>query len=416
MLIDPYMSTKTTSVAADGLAVLVVEGAKFERRSLCRLMRAAGAEHVAEATDLEAARRVLTQRRRPRWLLLADPERIDDPELHALAALASQHDIVASLLLTAQRPPAADALRDKARRCGLPLLAALRKPVSAEEAGMLLRRLAAAPVAEPRLPVISKEELNECLRAGRVRARFQPKLELDSGRPVACEASSYLDHARYGDVPVAGLAPALAQLGAHRVMTASVMREAASLVRALRAKALDARVSVNLVADVLSEPGDAAALDSYVRTLGVSPGDLALEIDLSRRSQEPSYLADNLARLKLRGYALALDEPATMPQDDPAHAHFTEVKLRWPGPDSPAPQRDDLRAVLDRARKQGMSACALGVRNADDLQQARRAGFELGQGELFAGFMPAIDIVAWMEREERSRSFAATDQRLDLAG
>jgi EAL domain-containing protein (putative c-di-GMP-specific phosphodiesterase class I) len=409
---------KTPHPTADSPAVLVIEASKFERRSLCRLMRAAGAQRVAEAADLESARRLLAVRHLPHWLLVTDPDRLGDDGLGALRDLAAEHAVATVLLLTQRRQAEADDLRSHAAQCGLHVLAVMRKPVSAEQAGTLLRNLQQRAGATPAVPALSRDELNECLRSGRVRARFEPKIDLQSGRPVACEAISYVAHARYGEVSAAGFGHAMAQLGAQRVMTATVLREAASLVRSLRAKSLNTQVSVNLGYEVLSECGDANALDAYVRTLGITAADLALEIDAGRHAASPDF-ADNLARLKLRGYALALDHPApTLALDNPAHAHFCEVKLSLPGGDEARAilERQGLLAAVASARKQGMTACALGVRTLADLMHARQAGFEAGQGAFFAASMPAAETVLWVEREERARSFAERAQAENQAG
>ena len=399
---------KTPHPTADSPAVLVIEASKFERRSLCRLMRAAGAQRVAEAADVEASRRLLAVRHWPHWLLVADPDRLGDDGLGALRDLASEHAIATVLLLTQRREPEADDLRARAAECGLPVLAVMRKPLSAEQAGTLLRDLSQRDGAAPAAPSLSRDELNECLRSGRVRARFEPKISLQSGRPMACEAIAYVAHARYGEVSAAGFGHAVAQLGAQRVMTATVLREAAALVRSLRARSLSTQVSVNLGYEVLSEDGDANALDAYVRTLGIGAADLMLEIDAGRHSASASF-ADNLARLKLRGYALALDHPApTLALEHPAQGHFCEVKLSLPGSAEAraTPEHQGLAAAVVNAHKQGMTACALGIRTLADLMHARQAGFDAGQGTFFAASMPAAEAVLWVEREERTRSFA----------
>jgi EAL domain-containing protein (putative c-di-GMP-specific phosphodiesterase class I) len=412
------MSAKRTPhPTADSPAVLVIEASKFERRSLCRLMRAAGAERVAEAADLEGARRLLAVRHWPHWLLVTDPDRLGDFGLDALRDLAVEHGVATVLFLTQRREPAATDLRSRAAQCGLPVLAVMRKPLSAEQAGTLLRGLGQTAGAPTGVQSLSRDELNECLRSGRVRARFEPMIDLQSGQPVACEAISYVAHARYGDVPAAGFGHAMAQLGAQRVMSATVLREAATLVHSLRAKNLNAKVSVNLGYEVLSECGDASALDAYVRTLGVTATDLVLEIDASRHGASPSF-ADNLARLKLRGYDLALDHPALALTLDPAHMHFCEVKMSWPGSSAAraASERQGLMAAVVSARKHGMTVCAVGVRTLADLTHARQAGFEVGQGEFFAASLPAAEVVLWMEREERNRSFADRTQAQNQAG
>lgn len=388
-------------------ALLVIEAAKFERRSLCRMLRATGAEHVTEAADIAAAQRILAVRRWPQWMLVADPDRLADAGVQALRDLAASHRVLTTLLLTERKPAEAEELRAHAAACGLPVLAVVRKPMSAEQAGTLLRSLGEAEPAKA-WPVLSRDELHECLRTGRVRARFEPKIDLRSGRPVSCETISYVAHAHYGEIPASGLNDAVAQLGAHRMVTASALREAAALVRSLRAKGLAATVSVNLGFEVLSEPGDAGALDAYVRTLGIAPSDLVLELDAGRHAHADTF-GENLARLKLRGYTLSLEHAAATPALDlPAHVHFSEIKLNWADKGTPStmPEQLALSVAVADAHKQGLSTCAVGVRTVSDLERARQAGVRAGQGELFAGSMPAAEALLWIEREERNRTFA----------
>ncbi len=406
---------KTSQPAADSPAILVIEAAKFERRSLCRLMRAAGAERVAEAVDFDAARHQFAVRRGRHWLVVVDPERQAGAGLEALRDLAAEYCVVAILLLTQRKPAAIEELRAQALQLGLPVISVLRKPVSVEQAGTLLRRLAQPPVRTAS-PVLSRDELNQCLRTGRMHARFEPKIDLHSGRPVACEALAYVAHPLYGAVSAAGFGQALAQLGAQRMLAASVLRECASLVRELRAKALDTPLAVNLGLEVLCEPGDANALDAYVRTLGIGPADLALEIDATRMSMFSATVADNLRRLEGCGYTLALDGPAALLDLDAAtRACFSEVKLSCTAPPGDPRPGFGAHAALEAARDLGLPACALDVRTLADLQQAREAGFETAQGPLFASALPAAEAVLWVEREERNRSFCRPVQRENQA-
>jgi EAL domain-containing protein (putative c-di-GMP-specific phosphodiesterase class I) len=406
-------STKNLQIQGNAPAVLVIDGNKFQRRCLTRLMRAAGADRVTEAVDVHAALGVLLKRAEPRWLLVADPDRLEDPELHALRELVLQHPAVRFLLLTERRHPAAAELQTRASRIGLPLAAAVRKPLSAEETGMMLRRIAALEDDGANIPALSEEELNECLRAGRLRARFQPQIDLQTGAPVACEAFSYLVHPRHGEIAAAGLGFTAAKLGAQRMLTASLLREAAGLVRMQREKKIDAKVGVDMTFEMLSEPSDANALDAYVRTLGIAPHDLALELQSSRQRFSAPEVSDNLARLKLRGYALVLEQGVAL--GAPALPHFTQLKLRWKGMQA-SEDHELLERALGAAHDEGMNVCALGLDTASDLEQAREAGFNLGQGASIAVPMTAEEAAAWMEREQRQLHFAPQRMRHNCAG
>jgi len=400
--------------------LLVIERQRFPRRALCRLLRAAGADKVVDAVDLQAASRVIAEHEASSWMIVADPDAFGEDGMRALAGLCSPEYAIVFLLLCTRRGEDLERLRSEAKTHGMNLLAALRKPVSVEEIGSLFRRLPSsmrAPLGERR-HLLSKEELGECLRLGRLKARFQPKIDLATGRPTSCEAVPFVTHLHYGDIPPSSYASAMSQLGAQRVMTASVLRDAAKFVRAMRDKGLLGTVSVNLSSEVLSEPGDAATLDAYVRTLGITPGDLTLEIGKCPTLRSPPHFAENLARLKMRGYALAMDESAAGARiDHPTHTHFAEIKLGRPllaklGADVEITK--SIAATVRTAHRFGMVACAVGLETVGELEQARDVGIDLGQGALFADCLPAEEALAWMQSEERARTYRQIELKSEL--
>lgn len=404
------MPLKKTQSTTGSPAVLVIESTKFQRRSLCRLIRAAGANQVAEALDTRDAERVLTRGRALEWIIVADPDLLGADAMQALKTLSDQFSVMGTLLLTHRRG-AFDELREQAQHAGLTILTVLRKPVSAEEMGTLLRQFAqSANIGAARALVLSKDELSECLRAGNMRARFQPKVDLESGRPICCEALPYITHSRHGLVPAARFNQAIVQLGAQRVMTASVLRDAAELVRSLRDRDLDTLVAVSLGADVLCEHSDATSLDAYVRTLGISAADLVLEINATRDAIAEIAMADNLARLKLRGYRLVIKEDLPVASlSESAYAHFSEIKVRLVGSANGVATPDateQLAALLVSARKHGLASCAVDIKAGVDLDQLRRTGFAFAQGDLISPSLTADEVLNWVAREEQARSFS----------
>jgi EAL domain-containing protein (putative c-di-GMP-specific phosphodiesterase class I) len=402
-------SKKSMQSKPGALGVLVIESTKFQRRSLCRLIRAAGADHVAEAVDIADAARVLGRGRYPEWIVVADPDLMPEPAFASLKALTEQYPVAGALLLT-NRKGVFDELRMRAREAELRLIDVLRKPISAEEMGTLLRQFALASnnaVARPQ--AISREELSECLRSGAVRARFMPRIDLDTGHPACCEAIPYIAHPTFGAVPAERFSHAVAQLGAQRVMTASVLRDAAELVRQLRDWDLDAAVAVGIGIEVLSESSDAASLDAYVRTLGITSSDLSLEVSAGSDVVTDHIVADNLARLKLRGYRLVLREDSNVAAlTDPVYAHFSEIKLRRgrsPQQAADAQQADRIASLLSAAGKHGMAACAVDVQPGADLGVLRRDGFDFAQGEYFVSPMSIEETLHWIARVVKSRHY-----------
>ena len=402
--------------------LLVIERQRFHRRALCRLLRAAGADRVVDAIDLHAAVRVIAEHETASWMIVADPDAFGSDGVRALSSLGAGEYAIVFLLLCNRRGDALEQLRNEAKTHGMNLLAALRKPVSVEEIGSLFRRLPSSVrrASSERRHLLTRDELSECLRVGRLKARFQPKVDLASGRPASCEAFSFVTHLHHGDMPPASYAGAIAQLGAQRVMTASVLRDAAKFVRSLREKGLTTTVAVNLAPEVLSEAGDAATLDAYVRTLGIAPADLTLEIGECPSLRSPPHFAENLARLKLRGYRLAMDESAEAVRiDHPTHTHFSEIKLGRAvllKMSTDAEVVKSVAATVRSAHRFGMLACAVGLETVAELEQAREVGIDLGQGALFADCLPVDEALAWIEGEESARSFRQIEPKRQRVG
>lgn len=372
---------------------------------MCRLLRAAGAEGVFEATDIWAANRLLGERHNPDWMLIADPDTAGENGLDLIRPLAAEHPQVRFILACMRKPPMLAELHNQALGRGLPVFKVMQKPVSAEEMIAVLRQIEEAPPGNHprRMPALSADELNECLRAGRLHTRFQPKVNIESGRPSGYEAVAFINHPKHGAIPVMTLSDATTKNGAHRVITAAVLRDAAKMVRLMRAHKLDTKVSVSLSVDALSEAGDANSLDAYVRTLGVAPADLAFEISVTPDVLKDECVTSNLARLKVRGYALVLCnflEAGVL--QAPASAHFSEVKLNWANAAKTNDSASHIEASIADAHKHAIPACATGLMEQADVSRVRRLGFKYGQGEVFTPPLASDEALAWLGQHARA--------------
>ena len=109
--------------------VLVIERQRFQRRALCRLLRAAGADRVVDAVDLHAATRVIAEHETASWMIVADPDAIGADGVTALSSLDYGEVSIVFLLLCNRRGDALEHLRAEAKSHRMNLVAALRKPV-----------------------------------------------------------------------------------------------------------------------------------------------------------------------------------------------------------------------------------------------------------------------------------------------
>ncbi len=100
--------------------------------------------------------------------------------------------------------------------------------------------------------------------------------------------------------------------------------------------------------------------------------------------------------------------PGPIHTDQRTHAHCSEIKLGHAlvsKMDTDSESAKVVASVVRSAHRFGMSTCALGLETVADLDRARVLGIDLGQGTVFSDSLPAAETLAWVEREERARSF-----------
>jgi EAL domain-containing protein (putative c-di-GMP-specific phosphodiesterase class I) len=105
--------------------------------------------------------------------------------------------------------------------------------------------------------------------------------------------------------------------------------------------------------------------------------------------------------------------------DQPTHAYCSEIKLGHAlvsklHTDSEIAKM--VASVVRSAHRCGMSTCALELETIADLDQARALGIDLGQGAVFSDSLPAEETLAWVEREERVRSFKSVARARERVG
>lgn len=399
--------------------VVVVDPQRHQRRALCRLLRGIGAREVVDAPDAQGALTRVAAKPDVAWIVTADLDTVNmAPDLF-LRALAAEAPAARLLLLTNRRGQALDAIRELVRDGPVTLLALLRKPPSAEEVGTVLTRDLVAPRPAPNTIPASRRltaaDFTECLREGRMRTYFEPRVALDSGRPVGFEASARIMHPTFGILAPRYFEAALEQAGAQRAVTASLLRDAASLVRTLQADGIKVPVSIRLTADAFSDLGDAATLEAYIHSLAITPAELAFEITPGTVLLEGTAAANNLRRLASAGFVLVIDDygPHSPPLEQLLHIPFAELKFAdavfATASDQPAASNFGPGAVT-AARRRGLITTAVGIETPTQLERLRTLCVDRGQGGLFAPAMRSQEALAWMLGEKRQRHFVAADR------
>jgi hypothetical protein len=152
----------------------------------------------------------------------------------------------------------------------------------------------------------------------------------------------------------------------------SMLTQALTWVRRWERTGLAVSVSVNLPGGALADPGLADRLSKLVRGNGVEPGSLVIEVTETTVSRERALAIETLARLRMAGFGLSLDDYGTgyASMEMLKTMPVTEVKVdrRFVHGASRDPKATAvLGSLLELASGLSLSVVAEGVETQEDL-------------------------------------------------
>src|SRR5690606_18450343 len=243
-------------------------------------------------------------------------------------------------------------------------------------------------------------------RAEGLRAFFQPQVDVRTGAIVGAEALARWNAPGIGEVAPAKLVRLLEEAGAIRSLTRRMIREAARVAAALRARGTSCPISVNVAAaDLLG--GD--ILDSVLgamRTHGTCAQDLKLELTETSFASSPDAMRWMMRRLRDSGLALSIDDFGTgfsslaYLNDFPVD----EVKIdRSFIAGLPGKQRNRsiVRATIAMAHELDLAVVAEGVDSDAVMRILREDRCDRAQGFLIAEPLPEADFLGFFADRER---------------
>lgn len=233
---------------------------------------------------------------------------------------------------------------------------------------------------------------------------FQPQITLASGRLAAVEALLRWRHPTRGVISPVSFIPLAEETDLILPMGRWVLHEACVQGRAWADQhEHPLTVSVNLSARQFQSPDLLADVRSALKTSGLDPALLKLEITESAMMVEPED-PKVLLRLKALGVQIAIDDFGTgyASLDYLRRFPLDEIKIDRTfvaglGRDGGA--ATIVRAVVGLAHALGLAVVAEGVETGAQVMRLRELGCELGQGYFFHRPVAASDIDSLLERQ-----------------
>ncbi len=255
-------------------------------------------------------------------------------------------------------------------------------------------------------------ELDHAIHRGELVLFYQPEVDLRTNRIIGFEALVRWRHARRGLLPPAEFIPLAEQTGLIIPLGEWGLAEACRQLVAwqkLGCESLQkARVSVNLSARQLEQPGLVDQVRRVLEETGLEPASLRLEVTESSLILDAPAAQQTMHALEKLGVGLHMDDFGTgySSLDYLQRFPFDTLKIDRSFVQGIVHDRDSrliVASILDLARSFGMNVVAEGIEDAEQLEELKTMGCPCGQGYYFAKPLEPSAIADMM----RSGSFAS---------
>ena len=231
--------------------------------------------------------------------------------------------------------------------------------------------------------------LRTAIEGDRFRVVYQPQYRLDAGRLVGAEALVRWHDPELGDVPPSRFIPAAEEAGLIVSINDIVMAKVLAQIALWRMRGLEPpRISINVAAQQLREPGFVEQLCRRLDERAVPAGAICLELTEGTLLADIEGTARMFERLARHGIAVSIDDFGTgyssLSYLNRLPVHELKVDQSFvQGIASEAGKRSIIVAIVEMAHALGIEVLAEGIETEPQLAFLRERRCEMGQGYLF---------------------------------
>ena len=246
-------------------------------------------------------------------------------------------------------------------------------------------------------------DLERAIRANELELHYQPQIALATGKPYGVEALVRWRHLHAGDVPPETIVGIAERTGLIGQLTFWVLNAALRHAAQWRPAGIAPRLAINLSVATLSDRELPAVIDQSVKTWGLPPEEVVLEIAESAMIVDAERSIAVLTRLKAAGLKLSLDDFGSgySSLSQMRRLPFDELKIDQPYIAAMLTQRADMalvRSAIDMAHHFGLDVVAEGVEEPAAREELKRLGCDAAQGNLFTPALSEPQLREWWRR------------------
>jgi EAL domain-containing protein (putative c-di-GMP-specific phosphodiesterase class I)/GGDEF domain-containing protein len=228
-------------------------------------------------------------------------------------------------------------------------------------------------------------DLERAIRANELDLHYQPQVELATGRPAGVEALVRWRHHKAGAVPAATVIGVAERTGLIGTLTYWIFNAALRQAAQWRAEGIAPRLAMNLSIATLTDRELPAVVDQAIKTWGVPPESVVLEIAESSVIVDAERSVAILTRLKGVGVQLSMDDFGSgfSSLGHLKRFPFDELKIDRPFVGGMLTDQGDLavvRSAIDIAHNFGWRAVAEGADPVPVREELKRIGCDIAQG------------------------------------
>lgn len=285
---------------------------------------------------------------------------------------------------------------------GLNMIGTLHKPFGATQLKDCLRDT--GPITQPRaerLGVLTDPaELQRAIENDELLLHYQPQLRLMDRKLEGVEALVRWEHPERGLIFPDAFIPTAEESGLIEPMTDWVVQKALSQAAEWQRTGMCPGMSINVSARSLHRLDLPDRVEEASRAVQLEPERVTLEVTESGVSEDMGAMLDIVTRLRLKGFALSIDDFGTgfSSLAQLRRLPFTELKLDRSFVRGAAMDADALSVLessINLAKRLRLKTVAEGIESRAEWDLLVALGVDLGQGYHMARPMPASQLPDW---------------------
>ncbi|PJZ44570.1 EAL domain-containing response regulator [Leptospira brenneri] len=379
---------------ASELSFLVIEDDDFQRDVIVSVLSNLGAMQIAEArTGTEALNFLNDTRSTLIDIILCDLNMPEMDGMEFLRHIGSSHPSIATIIMSALDIALIDSVRKMAGAYGIYLLGTIEKPITPARLETLINIYKSRDLKQRKeISNGSRYTLGEILEGltgGEFTPFFQPKVKLSTGRVIGAEALARWIHPGRGVITPYEFIDVLEKSGNIDILTFLMLEKSAKACKLIHAQGHEISISVNLSLTSLTDTNLADKITRVVSESGLDPKFIILEITETAAMTEMAPALENLARLRMKGFGLSIDDYGTgySSMQQISRIAFTELKIDQSFVREMTTSNVSkvlINSSIEMATKLQMKCTAEGIETENDWEQLKNMNCDLGQGYYIA--------------------------------